>query len=73
MTDQKPAATAKVNIPVGHQPVPTKQTPRAVVDIEQEISIQSVYSTVTFKPNQVIKDARLLQLAKDHGIPIRYK
>jgi hypothetical protein len=73
VTEQNQAGTAKVNNPVGRQPVPTKQTPKATVDLEQEIAIQSLYSTVVFKPNQVIKDPRLLQLARDNGIPIRYK
>lgn len=61
------------NIPAGDATVPTKRLARAVVDTEQEIAVQVLYSTVVFRPNQEIKDARLLQIAKDHGVPIRYK
>lgn len=44
-----------------------------IVDEERSVSIQVLYSTITFRPNQKLRDARLIELAKEYGISLRYK
>ncbi len=76
----KPAAatakrTPKQAIQVGDQ-TRLKKPERgkvAIVDEEREVSVQVLYSTVTFRPGQQLKDARLLQIAQDNGIRLRYR
>jgi hypothetical protein len=48
----------------------------AIVDLEREQAIQVLHSTMVFRPNQKlhpVKDARLIQVAEDNGIPLRYR
>ena len=72
---RKELERVKNNIPVpqGSATLPTKRLQRAVVDTEQEIAVQVLYSTIVFRPNQELKDPRLITIAKENGIPIRYK
>lgn len=64
---------------VGVQPGDQSKLPRpaanqkVMVDIEREQAVTVLYSTVVFRPNQVLKDARLIQIAEENGIPLRYK
>lgn len=65
--------SAKTSTPVASAS-PTKEREKvAIVDEEREVSIQVLYSTVTFRPGQKLTDKRLLQLAEEHNIAIRYK
>lgn len=45
-----------------------------IVDEDREVSVMVLYSTVTFRPNQLlreIRDKRLIEVAKDNGIRLR--
>lgn len=48
----------------------------AIVDLEREQAVQVLYSTMVFKPNQrlhPVRDKRLIEVAEQNGIPLRYQ
>lgn len=70
---EKERVDEKMPTYVGLKTDPVRKAPRAVVDLEKEMAVQVLYSTIIFRPNQEIKDPRLLEIAKENGVPLRYK
>lgn len=65
--------TAKTHDPVSTTSPIREREPIVIVDEERDVPVSSLYSTVIFHPGERLKDKRLIELAKEHNIALRYK
>jgi hypothetical protein len=64
----------KTAVQVGRQPHQPQRKEVYIVDETVERSIMAVYTTITYKPNEIldsVRDKRKIELANENGIRLR--
>lgn len=69
---------AKTSTPIAQTspPVRREREKQFLVDEDREIAVTVLYSTVIFRPNQMLleeRDKRLIDIARDNGIRLRIR